>query len=322
MQLKYTLLLLCVPLIGGASAFSQNLVWRERAPLPLPRSGFMAGNIGGKYVVAGGSYWVGKQKHWTAEVDVFDPARNTWGKTAPLPEPRSDAASVVYGGILYVFGGGAGKRAYRDALEFHNQKWSRVPGAQLPAPRVYSVAVACKGMVYLVGGLAETDESTAMSNALWAWNPKTPQEGWKVLPPMPGPGLMAHAVASVNGKVYVLGGAKRVGKGVENVKTVFEFDPATGKWNQLGDLPIGRRCWWGIGLSNKILLLGGYTTTYERGVFTYQLASGNLVDAGTMPHVICAAKFVHIGNAIIGTGGEVGPGVRGKWTIEAHLRQK
>jgi len=319
MRLKYTILLLCMPFVGGSSAFAQKLVWKERAPLPLPRSGFMAGNIGGKYVVAGGSYWVGKQKHWASEVDAFDPARNTWSQAAPLPEPRSDAASVVYDGTLYVFGGNVEDHARRDALEFHNQKWSRVPGATLPEPRVYSVAVACKGLIYLVGGLAESNQSTTMSNALWAWDPKSPQKGWRVLPPMPGPGLMAHAVASVHGKVYVLGGAKKAEKGVENVKTVFEFDPATNKWTQLGDLPIGRRCWWGIGLADKILLLGGYTTTYERDVFTYHLASGSLVNAGTMPHGICAAKFVRVGNAIIGTGGEVDLGVRGKWTIEAHL---
>jgi len=44
-----------------------------------------------------------------------------------------------------------------------------------------------------------------------------------------------------------------------------------------------------------------------------------LANAGSMPHGVCAAAFVRIGDSIIGTGGEVAPGVRGKWTIEAHL---
>ena len=319
MLLKCSLLLLCAPFLGGPAARAQNLVWKQRAPLPLPRSAFMAGAIGGKYVVAGGSYWVGKKKHRSNEVDIFNPADNTWTQAASLPEPRSDAASVVYDGTLYVWGGATSDQVRRDALEFRNGKWSVLPAARLPEPRLYSVAVVCKGRVYLLGGMSKSGDYSSVSNAFWMWNPNAPQKGWQVLPPVPGPGLINQAMAAVNGKIYALGGATHGGQNVVNVNTAFEFNPETRKWIRLGDLPIGRRCWWGLGLSNSILLIGGYTATYERDVFSYRLPSGDLVNAGSMPHGICDAEFVHIGDAIIGTGGEVGPGVRGQWTIEAHL---
>jgi len=319
MLLKCSLLLLCAPLVGGSVAYAQKLVWKQRAPLPLPRSGYMAGVINGKYVVAGGSYWVGKKKHWSTEVDIFNPSANTWSKAASLPEPRSDAASAVYDGTLYVFGGASPEQVRKDALEFRNGKWNALPAADLPEPRLYSVAVACKGSIYLLGGMSKSGDYSSVSNAFWVWNPSKPKEGWQVLPPVPGPGLINQAMAAVNGKIYVLGGATHGGENVVNVKTAFEFDPETSKWARLGDLPIARRCWWGLGLSNKILLFGGYTATYERDVLAYQLPSGDLVNAGEMPHGICAAEFVHVGDSIIGTGGEVAPGVRGKWTIEAHL---
>jgi len=319
MLLKCSLLLLCAPLVVGSVPYAQKLVWKERAPLPLPRSGYMAGVISGKYAVAGGSYWKGKQKRWSAEVDIFNPANNTWRKAASLPEPRSDAASVVYNGTMYVFGGATPDQVRRDALEFRNGIWSAVPAADLPEPRLYSVAVVCKGSVYLLGGMSKSGDYSSVSNAFWKWNPNSRQKGWQVLPPVPGPGLINQAMAPVNGKIYVLGGATHGGQNVVNVNTAFEFNPNTGKWTRLGDLPIGRRCWWGLGLSNKILLFGGYTATYERDVLAYQLLSGDLVNAGSMPHGICAAEFVRFGDSIIGTGGEVAPGVRGKWTIEAHL---
>lgn len=319
MLLKCSLFLLCAPLLAGPVSSAQKLVWKERAPLPLPRSGYMAGAMGGKYVVAGGSYWVGKTKHWSSEVDIFNPATNTWSKAASLPQPRSDAASVVYGGTLYVWGGATPDQIRADALQFRKGKWSALPGSDLPGPRLYSVAVVCKGMVYLLGGMSKSGDYSSISNAFWSWDPKAPQKGWKVLPPLPGPGLINHAMAAVKGKIYVLGGATHGGKNVVNVKAIFEFDPATNRWIRLGDLPIGRRCWWGVGLTNSILLLGGYTADYERDVFNYELQSGELLNAGSMPHGICAAEFVRIGDSIIGTGGEVAPGIRGKWTIQAHL---
>jgi N-acetylneuraminic acid mutarotase len=319
MLLKRLPFLLCALLLGGPVARAQKLVWKERAPLPRLRSAFMAGAIGGKYVVAGGSYWVGKKKHWSSEVDVFNPADNKWTHAAPLPQPRSDAASVVYNGTLYVWGGVTDGQVRRDALEFRHGKWSALPAARLPAPRLYSAAVVCKGRVYLVGGMSKPGDYSSVTHTFWMWNPGTPHKGWQVLPPVPGPGLINHAMAAVNGQIYVLGGATHGGKNVVNVKTAFEFNPKTSEWKRLGDLPIGRRCWSGMGLSNSILLFGGYTATYERDVLSYHPPSSDLVNAGSMPHGICDAEFVRIGDSIIGTGGEVGPGVRGKWTIQAHL---
>ena len=68
MLLKCSLFLLCAPLLAGQVSSAQKLVWKERAPLPLPRSGYMAGAIGGKYVVAVSRFtiWQGESNHHTA----------------------------------------------------------------------------------------------------------------------------------------------------------------------------------------------------------------------------------------------------------------
>ena len=306
-------LLACVPASG------QMLTWHERAPLPRPRAGYMAGVIHKQFVIAGGSYWEGNQKRWVNAVHIFDPARNTWTEAAPLPEARSDAANVSYEDVLYLFGGGAEGSVRRDALMFRDGKWSPIPSAELPEPRLYAVAVVCRGMIYLLGGMPKAGDYTSVSNAFWVWDPRSPEAGWKILDPVPGPGLITHAMVEVSGKIYVLGGAKPGGADVVNVRTVYEFDPERGKWTRLPDLPIERRCWWGVESAGKILLIGGYTTTYEREVFAYTLGSRALEDLAPLPHGLCDAKFFRIGNSIIGTGGEAADRVRGAWTFEASL---
>src|SRR5215467_6512487 len=97
-------------------SLSQSLVWRERASLPLPRTGYIGGVVDNRYVVAGGSYWVRDHKLWTSRVDIFDPHQNKWITATPLPEARGDAASVVVGNCLHAFGGLVGSHSRADAL--------------------------------------------------------------------------------------------------------------------------------------------------------------------------------------------------------------
>jgi N-acetylneuraminic acid mutarotase len=306
----------------GSSSFGQELTWRERAPLSLARAGYMAGVVHGKYVIAGGSYWADKQKRWTDEVDVYDPVDDVWSRAPNLPVPMSDAASVALDNELYLFGGGANGSIRRDALVLRKGKWQTLPGAELPEPRLYAVAVADRGLIYVLGGLSNHDDYTSLSNKVWVWNPDTPDNGWKNVQPLPGPGLMTTAVAAVNGKIYVLGGAKAGGADVVNVETAYEYDPQTDKWVILPPLPLSRRCWWGLAAPPDIYLFGGYTSTNESDVFSYNFATKTLTKIGQMPHGLCDAKFFRIGGSIYGVGGESAPGIRGKWTLEAMLPGK
>ncbi len=223
-------LLLCLgaPALISMMLWGGQLVWRERAPLPQPRAGYMAGVIDGQMVVAGGSYWENDKKVWTPRVDLFDPVANVWHSGAPLPEPRSDGASVSYKNALYVFGGGADDRARRDALVYYRGKWSSVATAELPEPRIYAVAVECRRLIYVVGGMSNGSDDTTVRNSLWVWDPESARAGWKVLAPLPGSGLIAHAVTAMNGKIYVLGGATTSKAGMLGVRSA-----AWGAWSML-----------------------------------------------------------------------------------------
>ena len=318
---RFTYRYLCLPILLFAFASAtdvQTLEWRERAPLSLARAGYMAGVIDGKYVIAGGSYWTHDEKQWTDEVDLYDPERDSWVQASRLPEPRSDAASVVVKDDLYLFGGGAKEDIRRDALVFDKGSWQPLPSAELPEPRLYSVATAVKGVIYLLGGMSKHGDYSSLSNQMWSWNPRSPDTGWRKLKPIPGPGLITEAVSALNGKIYVLGGAKTGGRDVVNVNTAYQYDPATQNWTTLPALPIERRCWWGVALNDEILLFGGYTETNESDVFAYKPRTQNLIKVSQMPHGLCDAKFFPIGESIFGLGGESAPAIRGRWTLEAR----
>jgi len=301
---------------------ADQLVWRERAPLPQPRAGYMAGVVDRQLVIAGGSYWENDKKIWTSRVDLFDPAADSWRSGTPLPEPRSDSACISYKNALYVFGGGAGGEVRRDAMVFRGGKWSTLATATLPEPRIYSVAVEWRGSIFLVGGMTKATDYTTVKNSLWVWNPESPRAGWDTLPSLPGPGLISHSVAVMGGRIYVFGGATTGGTDVINLASVYRFNSQTREWARLPDLPIARRAWWAVSLPERILLLGGYSDAFDDEVFEYDPASGAFQRVGRLPHGICDSKFFRIGPWVIGTGGEAGNKIRGQWTFQAELLPK
>jgi N-acetylneuraminic acid mutarotase len=296
-----------------------DLSWRTRAPLPQPRAGYMAAVVDGRYVLAGGSYWNANEKVWTSRVDEFEPASNTWSEAAPLPEPRSDAACVALQNDLYIFGGGDHLHARQDALVLRNKKWVELPDLALPEPRLYASAVASGDSIYVLGGMSKAGDYASAQNTLWICNVNKPRGPWETPPGFPGPGLISMAAAVVSDKIYIFGGAYAAENGVANSNSVLEFDCTLRRWRCLPDLPVSRRCWCAVPLPEAILLIGGFTSTYEKDVFRYDLRSHSLTPAGLLPHGMCDAKFFRLGGRVIGTGGEVADRIRGASTFESAL---
>jgi N-acetylneuraminic acid mutarotase len=315
MMMRLSLLSLAVAMLGG-SAGGQELAWKEVAELPQPVAGYMAGVIQSRLVVAGGTYWENGQKHWSASVRAFDPYTNTWTMQAPLPSPRSDAASASLHGDLYVLGGGADSNVSRDALMFHRGKWRAVPQANLPEPRLFASAIAMGGYIYILGGTPKAGDYSRVANSFWRWRPG--MRRWEILPALPGPGRISHAMAEIDGSIFVLGGATSAPQGVENLRDVYAYRPQDRAWTRLPDLLIANRAWSAVGLQHRAIILGGYTDDFSAAVYSF--APGEpLRQIGSLPHALADAKFFRIGNLILGAGGEAGPGVRGKWTFQAPI---
>jgi N-acetylneuraminic acid mutarotase len=293
-----------------------GLTWTRLADLPRAVAGYMSGVLGEKLLIAGGSYWEDGKKHWTGQVQIFDPEKNVWSEGAALPEPRSDAAAAILDGVFYAFGGGSHDEVRRDALSFDGRRWQRTEAATLPEARLYAVAIACGDSIYVIGGLSKPLDYTTVTDTFWRWRPG--QAGWEALPRLPGPGRISHAVAEIGGRIYVFGGATAAPSGVRNLADAYSFDPSTGAWTRLPDLPLAARAWWAVGLRDGALLVGGYSDEFLPGVWKYEVSSG-LRDAGGLPHALADAKFFRLRNVVLGAGGEAGVRIRSRSTLRTHV---
>ncbi|MBK9167526.1 MAG: hypothetical protein IPM24_08675 [Bryobacterales bacterium] len=290
--------------------------WKERAPLPEPRAGSMAGTPGGRYVLAGGSFWKDDVKHWTARVDIFDPARNVWEPGPALPEPRSDAACATLGDTLYIFGGGADGDVTADAYALRGGGWQALPAARLPEARLYPVATVLDGAVYVTGGIARAGDYSTVTNTLWRW---TPGGAWETLPALPGPRRTSHAATAFGGKLFVFGGVTSRGGNLENLADAWVYDPAARAWSALPQLPVVRRAWAAAAAGDTILLLGGYTDDFATDVWAFDPRTGATRRAGSLPHPLADIRVSAIGSALYLAGGETAPKIRGHWTLEGRF---
>lgn len=96
--------------------------WESRAPLPTARGGMAAGVIGDRVVVVGGEGNADAASGVFPQVEVYDPASDSWEALEDMPAPRHGMGAVGVTGTLYVPGGatdeGLGATDVHQALAF------------------------------------------------------------------------------------------------------------------------------------------------------------------------------------------------------------
>src|SRR5256884_5428200 len=70
------------------------------------------------------------------------------------------------------------------------------------------------------------------------------------------------AAASVNGKIYVMGGSAR---GRDDQQLVEEYAPATDRWRERAPMPRGISHAGAVGMNGKIYVVGGFTRNVHMG---------------------------------------------------------
>ena len=141
--------------------------WHPIAPMPRGRNHTAAGTDGKRFYVFGGRDGGNAVANGFADVQIYDPATDTWrvsgeGPDAPLPLPQARGGmgkAVFLGGEFWVFGGetldgpGATKRhvyARVDIYDPVSNRWR--DGPPLPTPRHGVFPVAYGDRIYLLGG--------------------------------------------------------------------------------------------------------------------------------------------------------------------------
>ena len=191
-----------------------------------------------------------------------------WVKLAPFPEPIAEIAGAASGGKLYVFGGlGPNFEAIGMVYEYDpaSDKWTKKK--PMPAPAHHLAITELNGKIYIFGGFdlpASGPQGWVPIDHAWEYTPAA--DAWKSLAPMPSKRGSAVA-ATVNGKIYVIGGAtfhpgsKEIAlyanRPHRSVPDVDEYDPATNKWSARSPMPTARNHA-GVGAVNgKIYVIGG-----------------------------------------------------------------
>ncbi|MEM9193707.1 MAG: kelch repeat-containing protein [Myxococcota bacterium] len=89
---------------GQTFAFDLNtLTWTEKALAPAPVSSFSVAQVDRRMYIIGGI--TGSSGRINFEVQVYDPASDTWAFTTDMRTPRFSAGAAALDGKIYVVGG-------------------------------------------------------------------------------------------------------------------------------------------------------------------------------------------------------------------------
>ena len=268
------------PLSSAALFTPAAGTWAAAAPLSTPRRLHTATKLAdGRVLVTGGIAGPpATPSTGVASAEIYDPAANTWTPVGPMTEPRfSHSATLLPNNKVLVAGGSAARstesnRALRSTELFDpaTGQWTAAPA--MAEGRFGHPAVALKdGRVLVVGGAMTVGRGQYAALAFCEiYNPTA--NTWTTTGSL-GTARKAHqATVLADGSVLASGGdiaGVNVGWSFYPYsQSSFErFDPATGAWTTLSDMPWGRSHHRAHLLaSGKVLVLGGTdNSTFDIG---------------------------------------------------------
>jgi len=117
MRITLTLFTAILLLAVAISEAQPTFVWTRGAAMPTGKGGQVCGLVGGKMIVAGGTWWSDENtKHWTGDTYLYDPATDAWSDGPALPFPVSYGTGQSIDGKLYVVSGSDGERDYSHTM--------------------------------------------------------------------------------------------------------------------------------------------------------------------------------------------------------------
>ncbi len=241
-----------VTLFYRSVSAASPLDWSYLRPLPDEHglAGSFTGVSGGALIVAGGANfpdgypWDGGTKIWHDRIFVLESPEGTWETLSQrLPKPAAYGVSIslpLRDSIIFIGGSGPEGGFHSDVSEV---KWDGNRLMSMPLPSLpMALATACGAALgdtlYLAGGTS--DDQTAVKSFLRLdLSAKVPR--WESLPwPIGAPGRILAVAGVLDGKFHLFSGAD-LGADTWDKRTylrdAWSFDPATGKWSRLADLP-------------------------------------------------------------------------------------
>ncbi len=123
--------------------------WVTKTDMPTARRGIAAGVVNDKIYVVGGLVCSNNDSTYTAKMEEYDPATDTWTTKASMPTAREHLAAGVVNGKIYVIGGSA---ALNTVEEYDPATNTWTAKASMPTARSDLTASVMNGEIYAIGG--------------------------------------------------------------------------------------------------------------------------------------------------------------------------
>ncbi|HET9076512.1 MAG TPA: kelch repeat-containing protein, partial [Acidimicrobiales bacterium] len=272
--------------------------WRKVPPMPTARQQMQASVVGGMIWVVGGLAAGGS----TPKVEGYDPVIDTWQTGPDLPLALNHDMVVTYHGELVVLGGWVPSGADLTATA-SNQVFALRNGAWVQLPpmidaRAAGAAAVVGNRIVVFGGQANHQLLSSVDVFDGAH--------WVQAAPLPTP--RDHLAGVSDGRyVYAVGG--RALSADKNSGAFERYDPVTGRWTRLPDLPTPRG---GLGatlVDGKLITAGGeFPTSVSASVESFDLSSDTWSAGPALPtprHGIAMATY---GSTVYAFGGALQPG--------------
>jgi N-acetylneuraminic acid mutarotase len=297
-----------------------SLHWTKSSPFPEATSGYAAGVVQGKLVLAGGTYWEGTAHHWSkklfsAATYSYDPANQEWERLPDVPTPLGYPASTTLNNTLFVLGGYTGHHINRDVFALTKERnkyvWKNV--GDLPVDRIFSGAVSVGKDIYLVGGSTQFEPldasgtcctSSTATNSLLVFDTTNPSKGWCELNPYPGARRWFFTTATDGKSIWMFGGQYQANSKdpVQYFPEVLRFSPVDGKWKLVARLPSELRntSWVSpVFADRKMILISSIGKTWQLDLNTLKYT-----ELTSLPETAEVDKFVWLRGRVLGAGGE------------------
>ena len=235
------------------------------SPITTPYCRFALTVLDGKLVTAGGKT---KNNEVVKKVLVFNAGQ--WKDYSEMPTAKQCATAVGYHSMLIVVGGvikveGKWTRlSTTELLDTTNGCWYTCNN--LPSPCQQMKAAIMNDKLYLLGGFDKDLKPSPQVFVASLDTLSTHQLNWQSAPSTPW--CLSAPVVLYNKFLLTVGGWQQ-----NNTSEVYIFNPSTGQWKHLTNIPAARSGPAVVDVANNILVIGGltnenkYSSTIWIGVF-------------------------------------------------------
>ena len=278
--------------------------WRSLPNVPTARLQMAFTVLDGKIWVAGGMlHGAGLQT-----VESYDPQTGAWQSQPSLPIPLHHATAATYRGEVVVIGGASDNlaQASNKVFALRGDSWVELPS--LGHARAAAAAAVVGDKLVVIGG--------QNAKQLVAQTEVFDGESWKQAADLPTP---REHLAAVSDGVYVYTVGGRFLASDKNSAAFERFDPESGNWQKLVDMPSPRGSFGAALIDGRIVAVGGEEPTRVLGTAEmYDIADGTWAIVSPMPTPRHAEAVAAVGSTLYCIGGADRPTHEGPVpTVEA-----